>query len=140
MKILNINEQYEKLAFEQEIRESGNILSGWQCENPFVDELQKAVKNRSSKMDYKRYMYFDEDEKLLNKIKTLHKNLDGVRPSCVICGSGSTSLIFAFITHLKNLDVKKVFYISPIYFTMLPALQRYGIQSERVSQYHPYEK
>lgn len=140
MKILNINEQYEKLAFEQEIRESGNILSGWQCENPFVDELLKAVKNKSSKMNYKRYMYFDEDDKLQNKIMTLHKNLDGVQPSCVICGSGSTALIFAFITHLKNLDVKKVFYISPIYFTMLPALQRYGIHSERVSQFHPYEK
>jgi aspartate/methionine/tyrosine aminotransferase len=135
-----INQQYEKLTFEQEIGQSGNMLSGWQCQNPFVEELLTAVRNRSSKMDYKRYMYFDEDEKLLTKISTLHKKLDGVQPSCVLCGSGSTALLFTFITHLKNLGIKKVFYISPIYFTMLPALQRYGIQTKCVSQYHPYEK
>lgn len=136
----SIIQQYEKLTFEQEAGDSGNMVSGWQCDNPFVDDFLLQVRRRSAKMNYKRYLYFDEDEKLLNKISNLHLKLDGKTPENVLCGSGSTALLFAFITHLKNLGVKKVFFIPPIYFTIIPALQRYDIKVEAVANLQPYEK
>ncbi len=134
-----INQQYEKLTFEQEIGRSGDILSGWQCNNPFSTEFISNVRNRSLKMDYRRYVYLDEEDRLLNRISGLHKKLDGVQPESIICGSGSTALLFAFVTHLKNLGIKKIFYVPPIYYTILPALERYGILAEPVSTSQPYE-
>jgi aspartate/methionine/tyrosine aminotransferase len=136
----NTSPYYEKLAFEQTLESSGNFLSGWQSENPFIDGLFSAVQRRASQMDYRRYLYFDEDESLLTRISDLQFSLDGVRPQRILCGSGSTALIFAFLTYLKHLNITKVYYIPPIYFTVYDALERYGIELIPVSILQPFEE
>lgn len=135
----NTTSYYEKLAFEQSLESSGNFLSGWQSENPFLNDLFTAVRERTSHMNYHRYLYFDEDESLLTEISDLHVALDGLSPQHILCGSGSTALIFAFLTYLKHLNITKVYYIPPIYFTVYDALERYGIEMIAVSGLQPFE-
>ncbi len=136
----NLNEYYERLAFDQEQGSSGAFLSGWQCDNPYLDEFIKAVHTRSLGIDRRRYLYFDEDDNLANGVLQLHFGLDGVAPQSVLFGAGSTPLIFTFATHLHKLGVKRVLYVPPVYFTLLNALERYAIRVEPVSLKQPFEQ
>jgi len=134
-----LNSYYERLAFDLNDGDAGHFLSGWQCENPFVSDFLNLLKEKSRYIDYRRYQYFDEDERLPEKILNLHSSFDGQRPQKVLCASGSTSLLYAFVTYLKRLGVKKVYYISPIYFTLHIAFELYGIESVPVAIKQPFE-
>lgn len=134
-----LNSYYERLAFDLDDGDAGHFLSGWQCENPYVSDFLDLLKEKSSSIDYRKYQYFDEDEKLPEKILNLHSLFDGQRPQEVLCASGSTSLLYAFVTYLKRLKVKKVYYISPIYFTLHVAFELYDIESVPVTTKQPFE-
>jgi histidinol-phosphate/aromatic aminotransferase/cobyric acid decarboxylase-like protein len=134
-----LNAHYENLAFELDDGNQGHFLSGWQCENPYVSDLLASIKNRSNSMDYRKYKYFDEDDELLNKIRGLHSSLDGVSPEAVLCASGSTSLLYSFVTYLKRRGINQIYYIPPIYFTLHIAFELYGICATPVSTQQPFE-
>ena len=134
-----LNALYEDLAFELDDGDQGHFLSGWQCENPCVSDLLAAIKDRSNLIDYRKYKYFDEDDELSKKIRNLHTSFDGVSPQGILCASGSTSLLYSFVTYLKRIGISKVYYIPPIYFTLHIAFELYGICATPVSAQQPFE-
>jgi histidinol-phosphate/aromatic aminotransferase/cobyric acid decarboxylase-like protein len=137
---MKLNSYYEELAFDLNDGDSGNFLSGWQCENPYASDLLTRVKERSNHIDYRKYRYFDEDEKLPEKILSIHTSFDGVCPQKVLCATGSTSLLYAFVTYLKRRGVKTIYYVPPIYFTLHIAFELYQIQTISISEKQPFEK
>lgn len=136
----DLSSHYERLAFELDDGGGGECISGYQCDNPFADELITATKNRTHRIDYRRYTYFDAHEELVDAIRDLHREFDGVTPEGVLCGSGSSSQLFAFATYLRMKGVRRVFFVRPLYFTLRIALERYGIVSTPVSQQQPYQE
>lgn len=137
---MNLNAYYEKLAFDLSDGDSGQFLSGWQCDNLYASDFLSAVKERSKHIDYRKYQYFDEDVELSEKICSVHTSFDDVHPQAVLCANGSTSLLYSFVTYLKKLGVNKVYYISPIYFTLHVAFELYGIKAISVSDKQSFEK
>jgi hypothetical protein len=135
----SLNAHYEELAFELNDGDKGNFLSGWQCENPFVSSFFATVKKRAESLDYTRYTYFDEHVALADSIVAMHAKFDRTPPQSVMCGSGTTSLLFAFVTHLQSIGTPRIYYIPPLYITLYSALDRYGIETIPVSTKQPFE-
>jgi aspartate/methionine/tyrosine aminotransferase len=136
---IDLNAYYEKLAFELNDGDKGHFLSGWQCGNPFATEFLDAVRERAKRIDYQKYTYFDDDDELARRIGALHKAIDGVQPQCVLCGSGTTALLFAFVTYLQKIGVEKIHFIPPLYFTLHRAFAWYKIRAIPVSTQQPFE-
>ena len=136
----SVEQIYERLAFELDDGDGGNSLSGYQCINPFVDDLVAAVRLRSEGLDWQRYTYLDGDQDLVSQIRAYHAAVDGVAPSAIVCGSGASSQLFGFVTYLHAKGVRKVFYVPPLYFTLYVALERYGIAAVPVADRQPYER
>jgi len=137
---IRLNSYYENLAFDLNDGDGGHFLSGWQCENPYASDFLTAVKERGKHIDYRKYQYFDEDEQLSEKICILHESFDDVRPQRILCATGSTSLLYAFVTYLKRIGINRVYYIPPIYFTLHIAFELYGMESIPVSEEQPFEQ
>ncbi len=137
---MNLNAYYENLAFDLNDGDGGNFISGWQCYNLYAVDFLTAVKERSKHIDYCKYQYFDEDIELSEKICCTHSLFDDVRPQAVLCANGSSALLYSFVTYLKKLKINKVFYISPIYFTLQVAFELYGIKSIPISDRQSFEK
>lgn len=135
----SLNEHYERLAFELNDGDKGNFLSGWQCVNPFVSSFFATVKKRAERFDYARYTYFDEHVDLATSIIGMHAKFDVTPPQSVMCGSGTTSLLFTFVTYLQSIGTKRIYYIPPLYITLYSALDRYGIEAVPVSTAQPFE-
>ncbi|HEX4694424.1 aminotransferase class I/II-fold pyridoxal phosphate-dependent enzyme [Sphingomonas sp.] len=136
----DLNSHYEHLAFELGDGDKGNFLSGWQCINPFAGELLEAVKRRSANVDYTRYRYFDDEPSLCEGLSALHLARDGHNPPAVFCGSGSTSLLYGFVSLLKKRGIARVYYLPPMYFTLHIAFDRFGIETVPVSESQPFER
>lgn len=137
---MNINAVYENLAFDLSDGDSGAFISGWQCDNKYINDFIDSVRRRSFDFEYHRYIYFDEDEILSKKILDLHELFDGIRPQGVLCASGSTPILYSFVSYLKKLGVDQIYYIPPIYFTLHVAFELYGIKAISLSQKQPFEK
>lgn len=135
-----LNSYYEELAFDLADGDAGRFLSGWQCENPYASDFLEAVRDRCRYVDYRKYQYFDDDEELATSIRKLHRTLDGVSPGRVLCASGSTVLLYAFVTYLKRLGVTCVHYVPPLYHTLRIALETYGMNAVAVSNEQPFEE
>jgi len=134
-----LNTHYESLAFELNDGDKGRFLSGWQCLNPYADELVARVRARTARLDPIGYSYFDDESALVAEVLDLHENLDGYRPPHAFCGSGSTSLLFGFANYLRSLGISHVYCLPPIYFTLQIALDRFGIRTTLVADVHPFE-
>lgn len=134
-----LNAKFEKLAFDQNDGNDGDFLSGWQCENPFVSNLLKSVRNKALEMDHRRYSYFDAHTGLIESIRSHHEILDFISPQAIVCGCGSTSLLSTFAAYLRSIGVKKVYYIPPLYITLHTAFDRYAICTEPITDKQPYE-
>jgi histidinol-phosphate/aromatic aminotransferase/cobyric acid decarboxylase-like protein len=134
-----INEHYRRLAFELDDGGKGDFVSGWQCENPFATGLLERVRRRCSTVDFTRYTYFDADEALVDSIKKFHLHTDGRLPEAVLCGPGASPLLATFLGWLANQKRRHVFYVPPIYHSILIGLQRYGISATSVSERQVYE-
>lgn len=119
----------------------GDFLFGWQSINPFAESLLASVKRRAEGTDYTKYCYMELDEILADEVVDLHSTIDGVKPDAAFCAaSGGTSILFAFSYWLARNDIKELYYISPIYFTLLNALRRFGIHARALSGYHSFER
>jgi len=134
-----LNSKFESIAFDFGDGDDGDFLSGWQCENPFVEEFILRVKKNSDNFDPTKYSYYDTHDDLIKNIHSHHKNIDINPPESVICGCGSTSLLTAVAAYLAGAGITRVYYIPPIYLTLHTALHRFNIETIAVSNKHPYE-
>jgi aspartate/methionine/tyrosine aminotransferase len=134
-----LNSKFENLTFDLNDGDDGNFISGWQCDNDFIAPTIAAVRERAEKCDRTRYAFFETHADLRSAIKALHKVRDGNDPEAVVCGGGTTSLLFAFATYLKSIGTSRVYYIPPLYISLHIALDTYGIQAVPVSTGQPYE-
>jgi hypothetical protein len=137
--MIDINEHYRRLAFELGDGDRGRMLSGWQCENPFVATLLGEVRTRAANIDFREYTYFDADEALAAGIQSLHRQLDGTLPPAALAGAGASPLIATFIAWLAETGVTTAHYIPPLYHTLPAGLARYGIEMIPVAAVHSYE-
>src|ERR1043165_84480 len=121
--------------------DGGDFLFGWQSINPFAEELLAAVKHRAKGIDYTKYSYMESDALLANEVIDLHNNLDRVRPIAAFCAaSGGASILFAFSYWLARNEIKEIYYIPPIYFTLINGLRQFGIRARALTGYHSFEK
>jgi len=138
--VRQLNSKFESIAFDFGDGDDGDFLSGWQCENPFVEDLISRIKKNSENFDATRYSYYDAHGDLLKNIHLHHENLDTKSPESIVCGCGSTSLLSTIAAYLASAGIKQVYYIGPLYITLHTALHRYQIETIPVSDKHPYEK
>lgn len=119
----------------------GDFLFGWQSINPYADGLLAAVKRRAEEIDYTKYSYMESDSVLVGELADLHTSLDGIKPDAVFCAaSGGASILFAFAYWLARNDIKEIYYVPPIYFTLLNGLRQFGIRARALTAYHCFER
>ncbi|KAA0675636.1 aminotransferase class I/II-fold pyridoxal phosphate-dependent enzyme [Roseomonas genomospecies 6] len=135
--ILNL---YKELEIVHGDGDAGAFLFGWQCRNPFSGDLIEATIARSKSYDYVPYAYMEDDRDLSNKVKDMHACFGERAPEHVFCASsGASSVLFTFCAWLSKSGIKEVYYIPPIYFTMLNALHLFGIRARPISARHAFE-
>ena len=127
------------LEVEHDDGDNGNFLFGWQCENPFADNLIARTAERSRRLNRVQYSYLEEDADLVGKIRKLHQTLDGERPIDAFCGAGATALLVTFAAHLRAEGVEEAYFIPPIYFSLHFAMRLFGIRARPVSSRHAFE-
>ena len=127
------------LEVEHDDGDKGNFLFGWQCENPFAENLIALTADRSGKLNRVQYSYLEEDAELVEKIIKLHQALDGVTPIDAFCGAGATALLVTFAAYLRGESIEEVYFIPPIYFSLHFAMRLFGIRARQVSGRHAFE-
>lgn len=138
-KTAQLNAKFERLAFDLGDGDDGEFISGWQCHNPHAGPLLESVKQHANHIDHTRYSYFDAHANLTENILDHHTTLDKRRPEAVLCGCGTTALLFTWAAHLHSMGVSKVYYVPPLYITLHTALDRFGIRAVPVADRQPYE-
>ncbi len=118
---------------------AGDFLSGWQCENPWQDALSRQVLAERTSINDGRYLYLEDDELSRESLAAFHEVADGLRPTALFCGAGSSSILFAFCAYLRDSGVEEVFYLPPLYYTMHAALRLLGIRARPISGRQAYE-
>jgi aspartate/methionine/tyrosine aminotransferase len=132
---------HEDLELKYSDGDGGDFLCGWQSVNPFADGLLAAVKKRKEHVDYTKYFYMETDVNLASTVVDLHAHLDRVAPEAAFCAAcGGASALSTFCYWLARHGVTEVYYIPPIYFTLLNGLRRYGIRAHAVSKFHSFEQ
>jgi aspartate/methionine/tyrosine aminotransferase len=140
LRTVDILRLHEELETTFNDGNGGDFLFGWQSINPFADDLIAATKTRAAQLDYTKYSYMESDHALSANVRELHRYLDGRMPESVFCAaSGGTSVLFALSYWLSRIGVREVYYIPPIYFTLLNGLRQFGIHTRAVSGYHAFE-
>lgn len=134
-----LSEKFESLAFDHNDGDDGDFLSGWQCSNGLVADLEEAIRARAKTIDHTRYNYFDTHADLIAAIQAHHRAVDDAPPAAVLCGGGATALLSVWATYLHSRGVDHVYYIPPLYITLQTALDRYGIRTIPVAATQPYE-
>jgi aspartate/methionine/tyrosine aminotransferase len=120
--------------------DGGDFLFGWQPINPFADDLLGAVKERARGTDYTKYSYMETDRSLSNAVLKLHGDLDDIIPDAAFCAaSGGASVLSAFCYWLSRNQIKEVYYLPPIYFTLLNGLRQFGIRARAITGFHSFE-
>jgi histidinol-phosphate/aromatic aminotransferase/cobyric acid decarboxylase-like protein len=127
------------LEVEHDDGDKGNFLFGWQCQNPFADDLLAATRERSLDLNHTQYSYLEEDFALVEKIRRAHQKLDGVTPKDVFCGAGATALLVTFAAYLRTKQIREVYFLSPIYFSAHFAFRLFGIRVRQISRRHAFE-
>jgi aspartate/methionine/tyrosine aminotransferase len=131
---------HEDLEIKFADGDGGDFLFGWQSINPFAGDLLAAVKRRAEGTDYTKYCYMESDEILASEVIDLHTAIDGITPEDAFCAaSGGTSILFSFSYWLARNAIKEIYFIPPIYFTLLNSLRSFGIHARAISGYHSFE-
>jgi aspartate/methionine/tyrosine aminotransferase len=118
----------------------GDLISGWQVENPWARALKAKTLNEIQDLSAERYVYLEEDEKLIRGFKEFHERADGAEPEALFIGSGSSPLLVTFAAYLAQQGASEVFYLPPLYFSLHAALRLFGIRARPVSSFHGFEK
>ena len=131
---------HEDLEIKYDDGGGGDFLFGWQSTNPFAKELLAAVKRRARNFDYTKYAYMESDGELAKRVVELHTELDKIVPDAAFCAaSGGTSVLFALCYWLARSGIKEIYYIPPIYFTLLNGLRQFKIRARPLSRFHSFE-
>lgn len=128
------------LEAEHDDGDKGNFLFGWQCENPFASSLIAKVAKRARELNRVQYSYLEEDRLLVNEIRALHNALDGQKHDDAFCGVGATALLVTFAAYLQASQVKEIYFIPPIYFSLHFAMRLFGVRARPISAHHAFEK
>lgn len=119
----------------------GNFLSGWQCDNPYADGFIARAASKSQATNHIKYSYIEYDDAMNESLANLHKALDNKSFELIFPSAcGSTSILFTFCTHLAKNNIKEIYYIPPIYFSMHYALKLFNIKARPISALHAYEE
>jgi aspartate/methionine/tyrosine aminotransferase len=141
LRTVDVLRLHEELETKYGDGDGGNFLFGWQPINPFAGPTLAAVKRRAKGTDYTKYAYLETNEEIAEAVLALHRRLDGYDPEAAFCAaSGGTAILFSFAYWLARLDVKEVYYVPPIYFTLLNGLRQFGVRARAISHYHPFEQ
>jgi aspartate/methionine/tyrosine aminotransferase len=119
--------------------EGGTVLSGWQCENPWIERITASVDEEAARLRADRYLFLEDDPILHELLLNFHQKIDGKVPESVIYGAGSSTILFTLCAWLHERQIQEVFYIPPLYFTLHWALRLFGIRARAVSARHTFE-
>jgi histidinol-phosphate/aromatic aminotransferase/cobyric acid decarboxylase-like protein len=119
--------------------DAGRFLSGWQCENPYTEQIRHLVDNQISQIDRGQYLYLDGDAGLKDGLQRFHKSVDGTTPDSLFCGAGATPILFTFCAWLRHHDIREIYYIPPLYFSLHFALKLFDIRARAISGRHAFE-
>jgi histidinol-phosphate/aromatic aminotransferase/cobyric acid decarboxylase-like protein len=119
--------------------DSGNFLSGWQCENPFVGELSEQLAQGRALLSGSTYHYIENDAQIAKGLMAFHEEVDGRTPAGLFAGEGATALISTTCAWLQEKGTTEVFYIPPLYFTAHSMLRLLRIRARPISGRHAYE-
>jgi histidinol-phosphate/aromatic aminotransferase/cobyric acid decarboxylase-like protein len=117
----------------------GRFLSGWQCENPWIEQIRALVDEQIRKIDSGQYLYLDSDAIVKEEVYRFHRSIDGAMPDNHFCGSGASSIIFTLCAWLCQQDIQEIYYIPPLYFSLHFALRLFGIRARAISGKHAFE-
>jgi aspartate/methionine/tyrosine aminotransferase len=120
-------------------KESGNWLSGWQCVNPWIDQIRDNVSEIKSKLRLDEYHYLSEDDEIRHNLFKFHTSADPKLPQDFLCGAGSSTLIFTFCAWLRSQGVTNVHYVQPMFYTVLHAMKLFGITARPINGKHGFE-
>ena len=118
----------------------GDLISGWQVENPWAGSLKAKTLDELRDLGGERYVYLEEDEKLIRGFREFHARVDGEVPEAVFIGAGSSPLLITIAAYLANQGVTEIFYLPPLYFSLHAALKLFGIRARSISSLHAFEK
>ncbi|HEX3462593.1 MAG TPA: aminotransferase class I/II-fold pyridoxal phosphate-dependent enzyme [Candidatus Elarobacter sp.] len=119
--------------------DDGNSLSGWQCENPFSEQLQRRVVEARAAIDVTRYQTLDNDEVVEALLLKFHRDAGETMPKSVFCGEGSSTILFTFCAWLKENGITEVLYIPPLYYSLHSALKAFGVHAKPAAERHAFE-
>jgi len=119
------------------------FLSDWNCDNPLIEQLLGRELSSLIRGGRLRdsYIYFDEDESLLESIRNFHSQAEGLALSHnnIVAGPGSSSFLAAFAIWLRRCGYTDVYYIPPLYHTFYYLLESLDINVTPVATLHAYE-
>lgn len=119
--------------------DGGRFLSGWQCENPWMDQIRGLVDEQAREIDSVEYLYLDSDPTLKEGLRRFHCSVDRITPDGQFCGAGASSIIFTFCAWLRQQNIQEIYYIPPLYFTLHFALRLFEIRARAISGRHAFE-
>jgi histidinol-phosphate/aromatic aminotransferase/cobyric acid decarboxylase-like protein len=131
--------RHAELEADRDDGEGGRFLSGWQCVNPWANEIRARIDAQLSSINATEYLYFDRDANVSSQIREFHSLTDQIGPDAIFCGAGSTALIFLFCVWLRQQSINEVFYLPPLYFTTHFALKLFDIRARPVSGRQAFE-
>lgn len=140
--LLDLVERHQLL--DDTIREERkHFLSDWNGTHPFVEEfLGPALLNPGRLSgDQHRYLYFDEEQDVLDSIRALHATVEGLALSHanILAGPGSSSLLTAMCLWILQQGHNEVFYVPPLYYTVHYFLRMLNVRLRPVSGKHAFE-
>jgi hypothetical protein len=119
--------------------DGGRFLSGWQCENPWIEQIRVLVDGQIRQIDSGQYPNLDSDSIVKEELYRFHCSIDGTTPDSQFCGAGASSIIFTFCAWLHQQDIQEIYYIPPLYFSLHFALRLFGIRARAISGKHAFE-
>jgi len=117
--------------------------SDWDGTHPYVGRFlgPEIAATGLIRPEHRRYLYFDDQHEILDRIRSLHRSLEGLdlARSNIVAGSGSSSLLLALCLWLLQQKYTEVYYIPPLYYTLHYFLKMFNIQAQPISEKHVFE-
>lgn len=76
--------------------DEGRFLSGWQCENPWIERIRNQVDEQRLQIADEKYSYLDDDSEVKAAIRRFHRSIEGLLPDELLW---SRSIAYHFCFH-----------------------------------------
>lgn len=137
--LLQLLKDHAHLETHHEDGDSGNFISGWQCNNSVIGMIDSVVRQERETLTGARYYYLEDDDLSKDRILTFHHTADSQYPEGLLPGMGSTPILSAFCAYLRECDTTSVYYLPPLYFSMHATLRSFGIEAVPIAERHGFE-